>query len=165
MLHWYGVVVGVAAVCWWSMAEYLEPKLKKVIPTILVLSLVGARIYHFFEYLEYYQMDIMAILRVWEGGLSIWGALLLGGGYTVIFARNMIWAVVTPLPLAQAVGRLANYINSEFTNPVLGIPWWGMEAMLDLILFVIIWHTKKEWRVGVYLFGYGLIRLVLAPYR
>ncbi len=161
----YGFIVGVAAVVWWSIAEYLEPKLKRVIPWILLLSLVGARVYHVFEYWDYYQADILAIPRVWEGGLSIWGALLFGGGYLAFRVKNMMWAVVTPLPLAQAIGRVANGVNGEFTHLVIGVPWWGMEAMLDLILFGLIWGMKKEWRVGGYLLGYGLIRLVLQPYR
>lgn len=165
MFHLYGIVVGIAVVCWWSMAEYLEPKLKKIILTILILALIGSRIYHVLEYLEYYQVNMQAILRVWEGGLSIWGALLLGGGYAILFARNMVWAIVTPLPLAQAIGRLANYVNGEFTNPVFGIPWWGMEAILDLVLFGVIWRIKREWRWVVYLLGYGLIRLALSSYR
>jgi len=165
MFHWYGVIVGIAAVVWWSMAEYLEPKLKKVIPITLLLALIGARTYHVFEYWEHYQTNTSGVLRVWEGGLSIWGALLLGGGYQYLVARKSTWAVVTPLPLAQAIGRVANGVNGEFTNPVMGIPWWGMEAILDLVLFGIIWYLKKEWRLGVYLLGYGLIRLALQPYR
>lgn len=161
----YGFIVGIAAVMWWSIAEHLEPRLKKIIPIILVLSLVGARAYHIVEYWGYYQSNPAAIIRVWEGGLSIWGALIFAGGYTLAVARNMIWAIVTPLPLAQTIGRFANYINGEFTSPVLGIPWWGMEALLDLILFGVIWNLKKEWRAGVYIVGYGLIRLVLSSYR
>lgn len=171
----YGLIVGIAAAVWWSVAERLEPKLKKTIPILLLLALVGARAYHVFEYWQYYQTDVLATLRVWEGGLSIWGAIMAGMGYmwfTVNSKRYMptepryIWsALVTPLPLAQAIGRLANGVNGEFTNLVLGIPWWGMEAVLDLILFGVIWYTKKEWRVGVYLIGYSLIRLALEPYR
>ncbi len=164
-INWYGFIVGVAAVVWWSIAEYLEPKLKRLIPWILLLSLVGARAYHVFEYWDYYQADITAIPRVWEGGLSIWGALLLGGGYLAFRVKNMLWAVVTPLPLAQAIGRVANGVNGEFTSLVMGVPWWGMEAILNLFLFTGLLRAKKEWRVGGYLVGYGLIRLVLQPYR
>lgn len=161
----YGLIVGIAAAIWWSIAEYLEPRLKKIIPGILLLSLVGARAYHVFEYWDYYQSNNAAIFRVWEGGLSIWGALLLGGGYLYLVARKSTWAVITPLPLAQAIGRVANGVNGEFNNLVLGIPWWGMEAILDLILFVMIVRIKREWRLLGYLLGYGLIRLVLQPYR
>ncbi|MBP9702534.1 prolipoprotein diacylglyceryl transferase [Candidatus Woesebacteria bacterium] len=161
----YGLIVGIASAVWWSMAEYLEPRLKRLIPWILCLSLIGARAYHVFEYWDYYQADITSIPRVWEGGLSIWGALLLCGGYLVFRVKNMLWAVITPLPLAQAIGRVANGVNGEFDNLVLGIPWWGMEAILDLVLFAILVKLKKEQRVGGYIVGYGLIRLVLQPYR
>ena len=161
----YGLIVGIAAAVWWSMAEYLEPRLKRLIPWILFLSLIGARVYHVFEYWDYYQADITAIPRVWEGGLSIWGALLLGGGYLTLKVKNMLWAVVTPLPLAQAIGRVANGVNGEFGNLVLGIPWWGMEALLDLLLFGVLVRLNHEWRLGGYLVGYGLIRLALQPYR
>lgn len=165
MIKYYGLIVGIAAAVWWSMAEYLEPRLKKIIPGILLLSLVGARIYHVIEYWEYYQSNNAAIFRVWEGGLSIWGALILGGGYLYLVARKYAWAVVTPLPLAQAIGRVANAVNGEFSNLVLGIPWWGIEALLDLVLFGVLVSLKKEWRLGGYLVGYSLIRLVLQPYR
>lgn len=165
MFHWYGLIIGIAVVVWWSIAEYLEPRLKKIIPTTLLLSLLGSRTYYIFQYWSHYQANIFETLAVWNGGLSIWGALLLGGGYTWLYGRNLIWAVVTPLPLAQAMGRLGNGVNGEFTNMVLGIPWWGFEALLDLGLFGVILITPKKMRVGVYLLGYGLIRLVLSPYR
>lgn len=165
MFHWYGLIVGIAVVVWWSIVERLEPKLKKIVPIMLLLALIGARSYHIFEYWQYYQGNVKAMFSLWAGGLSIWGALILGGGYVLLVARSMVWAVVTPLPLAQAIGRLGNFVNGEFTRPVLGIPWWGMEAIMDLVLFGIIWNVKKEWRAGIFVVGYGLIRLVLAPYR
>ena len=175
MFNAYGLIVGIAAAVWWSMAEYLEPRLKKIIPGILLLSLVGARIYHVFEYWEYYQSNNAAILRVWEGGLSIWGAIIAGlvamkiSNYklqiTNVEKSEYVSAMITPLPLAQAIGRVANGVNGEFSNLVLGIPWWGMEALLDLVLFGVLVSLKKEWRLGGYLVGYSLIRLVLQPYR
>lgn len=166
----YGLIVGVATVVWWSVVEYLEPRSKKIIPWVLLAALVGARMYHVVDEWEYYVQDYQRIWQVWNGGLSIWGAIL-GGGMIVLLGirkqeagirNSIISAMVTPLPLAQAIGRIANGINGEFTNKVLGIPWWGMEAILDLILFVIIWKWR---RVELYVIGYLLIRLVLQPYR
>lgn len=171
----YGLIVGTASVVWWSMAEYLEPRLKKIIPPTLIFALVGARIYHVIDYWSYYQTDILGVIKIWEGGLSIWGALIVGGGYLwymvhstqyAVEERSSYWsAVVTPLPLAQAIGRLANAVNGEFTNRVLGIPWWGMEAILDLGLFAVLLLIPKKLRVTFYLCAYILIRLVLEPYR
>lgn len=166
IFHWYGLVIGIAVVLWWSLVERLEPKMMRYIPMGLFLAFVGARIYHVWEYWSYYQHESWwSVFLIWQGGLSIWGALILGGGYLVYSAKEMMWAAVTALPLAQAIGRVGNGVNAEFTNQVMGIPWWGMEAILDLVLFVVIWVIPKNLRVGSYLLGYGLIRLVLEPYR
>lgn len=175
-MHLYGLIVGCAAVVWWSLAEKLEVRLKKEIPWLLGLALLGARAYHVLEYWDYYQQDIWAIGRLWEGGLSIWGAIGAGiGGMLILKYKlkltsrelNERWAsaIFTPLPLSQAIGRLANGVNGEFANKVWGIPWWGAEALLDLGLFGIMWGVSKRWRSVVYLGGYILIRLALQPYR
>ncbi len=157
---------------WWSLAEYLEPKAKKIIPWVLVAALLGARMYHVVDEWGYYVENYQRIWQVWNGGLSIWGAVIAGAMTICIYyliickQKEDFWrvlvGVVTPLPLAQAIGRIANGVNGEFTNKVLGVPWWGMEAILDLILFVIIWKWR---RVELYVIGYLLIRLVLQPYR
>lgn len=174
-MHLYGLIIGMAAVLWWSIVEYLEPRLKTLIPWVLLGAGVGARIYHVVERWEYYSLDWTNVLRVWEGGLSIWGALLLGAivlgsgmrraGVKVSEIRSVLGAVVTPLPLSQALGRVGNAVNGEFTTPIFGIPWWGAEALLDLVLFGVMWRTPREWRVFGYIVGYILIRLVLQPYR
>ena len=169
-MHWYGLIVGVATAVWWSMAEYLEPKTKKVIPWVLLAALVGARMSHVVDEWGYYEMNWGRILQVWNGGLSIWGAILGGGAVGIIWQQvnkltnqRDVWsAMITPLPLAQAIGRIANGVNGEFTNRVMGIPWWGMEAILDVLLFAVMWKWR---RVELYVIGYGLIRLVLHPYR
>lgn len=157
--------MGIAVVVWWGMVEKLEPKAKKMIPWVLLAALVGARVYHVIDEWAYYSQDWSRVGQVWNGGLSIWGAI--GGGMLVAWGLGLQnWAaLVTPLPLAQAIGRIANGINGEFTNPVLGVPWWGMEAILDLLLFGVVWKVRREWRTGVYLVGYLLIRLALQPYR
>ena len=77
---------------------------------------------------------------------------------------------MTALPLAQAIGRLGNAVNGEFSQRVWILPWWGAEAILDLVLFAVLWRPamrglSSQVKVGVYIVGYALIRLVLAPYR
>jgi len=175
MFHLYGLIVGIAIVVGWSLAEQLDPKVGKVAPWVMLGGLIGARLWHVGDYWSYYSENLIKIAAVGEGGLSIWGGIL-GGGIGLAIARarhasplqetmNTLVAMVTALPLAQAIGRIANGVNGEFTNLVWGVPWWGMEAILDLILFGLIWIIPKKWRVGGYLLGYGAIRLVLQPYR
>jgi len=169
MFHLYGLFIGIAIVTGYSIAEKIEPKIKSGSGWVILAGLVGARIYHILDFWSYYSSHLNEMLYVWNGGLSIWGALILGSLATLIYFKRetprVMEAMVTALPLAQAIGRLGNAVNNEFTNLVLGIPWWGMEATLDLILFGIIWNIPMRFRIFAYLLGYGLIRYFLEPYR
>lgn len=165
----YGFFIGLAIVTGYSIAEKIEPRVKDGAVYVIISGIVGARIYHVLDFWTYYSTHLNEIFYVWNGGLSIWGALIFGSIALATYFKGdslkVMGAVVTGLPLAQAIGRLGNAVNNEFTNLVLGIPWWGAEAILDLILFVIIWCIPLRYRVVVYVFGYGLIRYLLQQYR
>ena len=175
MFHLYGLFIGIAVVTGYSLAVKLEPKVEKVAPWILGFGIVGARLYHVVDLWSYYSQNWSQIVAVWNGGLSIWGGIL-GGGIGMIItnhkfsnsqieSQNILAAIVTALPLAQAIGRIANGVNGEFTNMVWFLPWWAAEAVLDLMLFVLLRGSTAKRRVWVYLVGYGLIRYFLQPYR
>lgn len=169
--------MGIAIVVGWSLAEKLEPKVAKIAPWAIICGLVGARIWHVVDLWAYYSQNLSQIVAVWNGGMSIWGGMV--GGiiglwiYELRF-KNFEWsilgAVVTAMPLAQAIGRIANGVNGEFVNRVWFLPWWGMEAVLDLILFGLLGGLalrgqSSQVRIITYLLGYGVIRIMLAPYR
>lgn len=69
-------------------------------------------------------------LAIWSGGLSIFGAVLggLGGAY-VYLRRNHLpigqWLDIAgvTLPLGQAIGRWANFVNQELYGTVTNLPW------------------------------------------
>lgn len=180
MFHLYGFFVGLAVVVGYSLAVKLEPKVEKVALWILGLGFIGARTYHVIDLWSYYVNNLFQIWAVWNGGMSIWGGLI-GGGIGMIItnhkfsnsqieSQKILTAIVTALPLGQAIGRIANGVNGEFTNKIWFLPWWGAEAILDLILFGMLWYLKlrgetPKWRVITYLLGYGLIRYLLQPYR
>lgn len=168
MFHWYGLFIGIAIVVGWSVAERIESRVNKVAPWVIGLGLVGARIYHVIDLWEYYGQNLAQVVAVWNGGMSIWGGLIGGlAAWWIVGRRSweVLGAIVTGLPLSQAIGRIGNGVNNEFTNLVYGIPWWGAEAILDLMLFVLLRGFSSKWRIWIYLVGYGLIRLVLQPYR
>jgi phosphatidylglycerol:prolipoprotein diacylglycerol transferase len=69
-------------------------------------------------------------IAIWTGGLGIWGAVIGGflGAYLYIRRNKLplgewmdIAAVV--LPLGQAIGRWANYVNQELYGSVTNLPW------------------------------------------
>ncbi len=152
-----------------------------VIPT----GIVGARIYHVIDYWWYYKEDLVEVLRVWHGGLGIYGAIL-GGilGLWVYTLKNKktfqagLDLICIGLPVGQAIGRLGNYFNQELygkeTKAFWGIiiegkkyqPLFLFEAILNMGLFlVMVLLSRKERNLGFfagfYFVGYGVIRFCL----
>ena len=187
IFHAYGLFIGLAVVVGWSVAERIEPKVNLVAPWVIGFGLIGARIWHVIDLWSYYSLNLWQIFAVWNGGMSIWGGLI-GGGVGLIIARarqasplqekmNILAAIVTALPLSQTIGRIGNAVNGEFVSRVWILPWWGAEAILDLMLFTVLMMMGGDVRarhasplrvitkILMYLVGYGLIRLVLQPYR
>lgn len=101
-------------------------------------GLIGGRLYHLMtDWRTYFGpggAGIGAALRIWEGGLGIWGAVALGGvGAWIACRRRGIPlpafgdAVAPGVVLAQAIGRLGNYFNQELYGRETTVPW-GMEV-------------------------------------
>ena len=68
--------------------------------------------------------------QIWNGGIHIFGAFLFGGLALYLFARwrdlplaIYLDGVGLGLPLGQAIGRLANFINQELYGPPTTLPW------------------------------------------
>jgi phosphatidylglycerol:prolipoprotein diacylglycerol transferase len=171
MFHLYGFFIGLAIVVGYTVAEKLEPRIAKIAPWVIGLGIVGARIYHVVDLWEFYSQNLGQIVAVWNGGMSIWGGLIGGILAWLLVGRGsweLLGASAVALPLAQVIGRIGNGVNGEFTNLVLGLPWWSAEAILDLILFGILWKLQGQQpqvKVAIYLVGYGLIRYFLQQYR
>ncbi|GAB4519885.1 MAG: hypothetical protein OHK0046_29420 [Anaerolineae bacterium] len=77
-------------------------------------------------------------IAIWSGGLNIFGALLGGllGAYIYLRRNRLpvgVWldigAVV--LPLGQAIGRWANFINQELYGTPTGVSWWGLNIPVE----------------------------------
>ena len=100
-------------------------------------GLVGGRLYHVITDWRTYFGDegagFFAALRIWDGGLGIWGAVALGGIGAWIACRlrgiplpAFGDAVAPGIVLAQAIGRLGNYFNQELFGRPTDLPW-GLE--------------------------------------
>ncbi|HEX5541687.1 MAG TPA: prolipoprotein diacylglyceryl transferase [Micromonospora sp.] len=96
-------------------------------------GIIGARIYHVLtSWQEYFGAggEPLKALRVWEGGLGIWGAVA-GGALGAWFAARKVGipfamvadALAPGLPLAQAVGRFGNWFNNELYGGPTTLPW------------------------------------------
>jgi len=96
-------------------------------------GILGGRLFHVITHPRdyFYQgADLLAIFYVWEGGLAIYGALLLGAVGAYLGARQAgikFWsladAIAPGLLLAQAIGRWGNYFNQELFGLPTDLPW------------------------------------------
>jgi len=100
-------------------------------------GLIGGRLYHLAtDWRTYWGPDgagFGAALRIWDGGLGIWGAVALGGvGAWIACRRRGIPlpafgdAIAPGIVLAQAIGRIGNYFNQELYGRETTVPW-GLE--------------------------------------
>jgi prolipoprotein diacylglyceryl transferase len=110
-------------------AEGLESVLVVAIPC----GIVGARIYHVITDYELYfgaGRDPVDALRIWNGGLGIWGAVAGGAAGAYVVARRrgiafpaMLDTLAPAVLVAQAIGRLGNWFNSELFGRPTTLPW------------------------------------------
>lgn len=194
--HWYGFLIAVSIlVCQWLAKELTDDEnLQQLIddallPTIIG-GLIGARLYHVLDLLDYYLKNPEQILVLNQGGLGIFGALLGGGIGLYLYLHftkrqqylyKLLNAVAITLPLGQAIGRIGNYINKELFGTITTLPWgikdsqgitkhplFLYEGLLNLLLFFLLLKmSKKDSRLPLplYLIGYAIIRIILSPFR
>lgn len=99
-------------------------------------GIVGGRIYHVITTPQPYFGEgghPIDALKIWEGGLGIWGAVALGAVGAWIGCRQLrvsfltfADAVVPGILVAQAIGRWGNWFNNEIYGPATDLPW-GLE--------------------------------------
>ena len=103
-------------------------------------GLIGARLYHVAtDHDLYFGAGKHAVdaLKVWHGGLGIWGAIAGGLFGAWLYTRRhnirlrvLADALAPGLLLAQAIGRFGNYFNQELYGRPTKLPW-GLEISPD----------------------------------
>ncbi|OII35257.1 prolipoprotein diacylglyceryl transferase [Curtobacterium sp. MMLR14_010] len=96
-------------------------------------GIVGGRLFHVLTHFSDYfgpGRDPWSFLYIWEGGLAIFGALILGSVGAYFGCRQVglrftafLDAVAPAMLLAQAFGRLGNYFNHELFGMPTSLPW------------------------------------------
>ena len=146
-LTWYGVFIVGGAV----LAAYVSSRFAtragenpdhiwNLLAWTLIGGIIGARLYHVFSSpadgpgWSYYRANPIDIINFWDGGfrgLGIYGGL--AGGILAVFTYcryqklNVLqyFDFIAPnVLLAQAVGRLGNWVNQELYGPATDA-WWA----------------------------------------
>ncbi|MEU1546511.1 prolipoprotein diacylglyceryl transferase [Nocardia sp. NPDC005745] len=135
------IILGIVVAIWWGERRWRarggQPgAILDVAMFAVPFGLVGGRLYHVAtDWQKYFGADGNPVdaLKIYQGGLGIWGAVLLGGIGAWIGCRvyriplpALGDAVAPPILLAQAIGRLGNYFNQELYGRETDLPW-GLE--------------------------------------
>ncbi|HTI32584.1 MAG TPA: prolipoprotein diacylglyceryl transferase [Miltoncostaea sp.] len=112
-------------------AEGGDPELVLEVTLWSVLGgLIGARLYHDITSWNELSDHWYAPFAIWEGGLGIWGGVLVGVlvGAWVVHRRGesvlaMMDAAAPGILVAQGIGRLGNYFNQELYGGPTNLPW------------------------------------------
>ena len=87
---------------------------------VIVLGILGARIYYVIFEWDYYSKHLLEIPNIRQGGLAIYGGVLMALFTCIVYTRKkkldffpMADAGVLGLILGQAIGRWGNFFNAE----------------------------------------------------
>ncbi|MFC3965884.1 prolipoprotein diacylglyceryl transferase [Nocardia jiangsuensis] len=135
------IIAGIIVAIWWGERRWRERggqpgAVLDVAMFAVPFGLIGGRLYHVAtDWQKYFGPDGNAIdaLKIYQGGLGIWGAVALGAVGAWIGCRiykiplpALGDAVAPGILLAQAIGRLGNWFNQELYGRETEVPW-GLE--------------------------------------
>ncbi len=97
-------------------------------------GVIGARLYHVATDWNRgepsFAEEPLRIVRIWEGGLGIWGGVALGTAVGCLVAARrgarairLLDVAAPAIPIAQAIGRLGNWFNQELFGRPTELPW------------------------------------------
>ena len=201
-IYFYGVIIACAFIigiiyCYHNSkrVNLTEDDLSDMFILMIPLSIIGARIYFVIFNLDYYISHPGEILAIWNGGLAIYGGIIMGAIVIFLVCRHKKISFFSALDLifpacilGQAIGRWGNFMNREafgretdvfckmgLTNPlgetIYVHPTFLYESLWNFIGFLFLNHVVKKCRkydgevALLYLAWYGLGRMFIEGLR
>lgn len=179
------IISGVAIAIWLGNRRFVAayPQALGIVSDVAIVAVpagvLGGRLYHVITTPErFFGADGRPedILKIWQGGLGIWGAISLGaiGAYVAYryLARSrdlpqfryFADAIAPGIIFAQAIGRWGNWFNAELFGRPTDLPWaleiprWARpEGFKEFLTFHPTFLYESLWClfVGVLLLHFG----------
>ena len=188
-IKWYGIIIALAFLAGLTIITRIAGQINgnsdkkeglKMVDHIFNLStylligaLIGARIYFVLFNWKYYCMNLKEIFMIWQGGLSIHGAiiagLIVGAVYTRYYKLPFLkYADLFSYGLifGQSLGRWGNFFNSEAFGSPTNLPWkmyippsarpdkyldynyfhptFLYESLWDLLVFILLYFVLRK---------------------
>lgn len=141
-LHWYGIIIAfgfLTAVIFCSRRAHRfgieQDDIVDLLLYAVPLCIIGARLYYIIFYLDRFRksdgsLDPGAMVRIWDGGLAIYGAVIAAIIVAVIFCKKRGISFFSladlgsyGLLIGQLVGRWGNFVNVECYGSPTDLPW------------------------------------------
>lgn len=125
-IYWYSIMIllAVLTAAYVIMKEAKRQNKKtyfdNLIFYLVIIGIIGARIYYVIFQFDSYRYNLLDILKIWEGGLAIYGGIIAGALFTVCYTKKYKEKVIKTtdilvpgLIIGQAIGRWGNFFNGE----------------------------------------------------
>jgi len=189
-IRWYGVILAAAILAGFFLARKYswtfgisEKEIDDLSFWLVLTGILGARIYYVLFSFSYYLNAPSEIIKIWHGGLSIYGGLIAGFGFLFFYTLRRAYSfyqlsdlIVLALPISQAIGRLGNFVNLEAFGLPTNLPWkmfvdqahrpfeyigysffhpaFLYEILLNLFVFVALFFLKTRFKNGILTYIY-----------
>lgn len=200
-VYWYGILIatGLLLAVWFCAKQ--APKFHITEDNVLDVAIwatpagiLGARLYYIIFYLDLYRtadgaLDFGKMVRIWDGGIAIYGAII--GSFVTAYIVSRVKRfsylaladdAVMGVFIGQSVGRWGNFMNREAFGAVTSVPWrmrlWAItgeaydvhptflyESLWNFTGFLLLWLVLSKRRrfegqnFLCYFLWYGLGRL------
>ena len=136
-IYWYAIIIATGMMLAITIAffEFKKKGLKSddladFVLFAIPLGILGARLYYVIFDWSYYAKNLGEILAIWNGGLAIYGGVIVGCIVALVFTRikkiSFLWfadVATVGLFIAQSLGRWGNFVNAEAFGGLTSLPW------------------------------------------
>jgi phosphatidylglycerol---prolipoprotein diacylglyceryl transferase len=173
-------------------------QMERIVLWSVPAGLVGARLYYVLQQpLGQYLSNPIGIIAVWEGGMAFYGAVFAVVLTVIILTWRMrlsVWKFLDVAVIFGTVGQFFGRIGNIINGDIIGYPTnlsWGFvyqhpdsfppnhdiayqpaavyEALINIILFIILWSLRKRVKPGllffIYVFAYSLSQIIVFTWR
>ena len=199
LMYAVGITVGLLVAWPYARSKgFTWSQLEKFIIWAIVAGLVGARLYYVIQQpLGPYRAEPWRVLAFWEGGMAFYGAifavvivLLIAGWRLKVSTLKLLDVGALFAVVGQFFGRIGNFINGDVIGYPTNLPWGveyanpnsfaprhdiayqpaaAYEALVNVLLFGLLWWLRKKVKPGilcfVYILGYSLGQIIVFVWR
>jgi phosphatidylglycerol---prolipoprotein diacylglyceryl transferase len=199
IMYAVGIAIGLLVAWPYARSKGISQNhLENIIYWSIPAGLIGARLYYVAQQpLLPYLSEPWRILAFWEGGMAFYGAIFAVAIVLLVAGWRMQISVLRLLDVAglfgvtgQFFGRIGNIINGDVIGYPTNLPWGFIyanpnsfaprhdiayqpaavyEALINILLFGLLWWQRNKVKPGVlffmYILGYSISQIIVFFWR